>query len=205
MTSVAPIPASWLAALRPGGRLVTTLTGTSLIVTATKTPDGGAAGRTEWERAGFMHARTGPDYPPDLLSAIPGALDGDADEVTTGRYPVINIARAWELYSMLGVTVPGVEHHFEEPPDGKRTAWLAHPDGSWARATAIGQQPPVVRQDGPRRLWDIADEIRHAWLTDGTLPAYGAAVTITPDGSIRLVKGRWRAEIRAMSAPGGDG
>jgi protein-L-isoaspartate O-methyltransferase len=60
MTSVAPIPASWLAALRPGGRLVTTLTRTGLIVTATKTPDGGAAGRTEWERAGFMHARTGP-------------------------------------------------------------------------------------------------------------------------------------------------
>jgi protein-L-isoaspartate O-methyltransferase len=35
MTSVAPIPASWLAALRPAGRLVTTLTGTGLIVTAT--------------------------------------------------------------------------------------------------------------------------------------------------------------------------
>jgi len=48
MTSVAPIPSSWLAALRPGGRLVTTLTGTGLIVTATKPPDGGAAGRTEW-------------------------------------------------------------------------------------------------------------------------------------------------------------
>lgn len=93
MTSVAPIPASWLAALRPGGRLVTTLTGTGLIVTATKTPDGGAAGRTEWERAGFMHARTGPDYAPDLLRVMPGALDGDAGEVTTGRYPVINTER----------------------------------------------------------------------------------------------------------------
>jgi hypothetical protein len=32
--------------------------------------------------------------------------------------------------------------------DGKRTAWLAHPDGSWARATAIGQESPVVRQEG---------------------------------------------------------
>jgi hypothetical protein len=62
--------------------------------------------------------------------------------------------------------------------------------------------PPVVRQEGPRRLWDIADEIRHAWLTDGTLPAYGAAVTITPDGAIRLVKGRWQAEIPATSTPG---
>ena len=87
--------------------------------------------------------------------------------------------------------------------DGKRNAWLAHPDGSWARATAIGQEPPVVRQEGPRRLWDIADEIRHAWLTDGTLPAYGAAVAISPDGAIRLLKGRWQADIPAMSTPGG--
>jgi protein-L-isoaspartate O-methyltransferase len=149
MTSVAPIPASWLAALRPSGRLVTTLAGTGLIVTASKTPDGGAAGRTEWERAGFMHARTGPDYPPDLLRAIPGALDGDAGDVTTGRYPVINTARAWELYSMLGVTVPGTEHHFESAPDGKRTAWLAHPDGSWACATATGEEPPAVRPTAP--------------------------------------------------------
>jgi protein-L-isoaspartate O-methyltransferase len=46
MMSVAPIPASWLAALRPGGRLVTVLASTGLIVTADKTP-GGAAGRTE--------------------------------------------------------------------------------------------------------------------------------------------------------------
>jgi protein-L-isoaspartate O-methyltransferase len=197
MTSVAPVPASWLAALRPGGRLVITLAGTGLIVSANRTPDGGAKGITEWYRAGFMEARTGPDYAPRLLHAIPGALDGDAGEATTGRYPVVNTARAWELYSMLGVTFPGVEHHFESAEDGTRTAWLAHPDGSWARATATGNELPVVRQGGPRRLWDTADEIRHTWLADGNLPAYGAAVTISPDGGIRLVKGRWHAEIPA--------
>jgi len=199
MTSVAPIPSSWLAALRPGGRL--------RHHTDRNRPDrhrDQATGRRRcrpdrMERAGFMHARAGPDYAPDLLRAMPGALDGDAGDVTTGRYPVINTERAWELYSMLGVTVPGLEHHFQTGPDGKRTAWLAHPDGSWARATAIGQESPVVRQEGPRRLWDTADEIRHAWLTDGTLPAYGAAVTISPDGGIRLVKGRWQAEIPATT------
>ena len=197
MTSVAPVPASWLAALRPGGRLVTTLAGTGLLVTANRTRDGGAKGQTEFYRAGFMEARTGPDYAPRLLHAIPGALDGDAGEITTGRYPVVNITSAWELYSMLGVTVPGIEHHFETAEDGTRTAWLAHPDGSWARASAVGDELPVVRQGGPRRLWDITDEIRHAWLMDGGLPAYGAAVTISPDGGIRLDKGRWHAEIPA--------
>jgi hypothetical protein len=45
-----------------------------VIVTADKTPDGGAAGRTEWHRAGFMAARTGPDYPPSLLDEFPAAV-----------------------------------------------------------------------------------------------------------------------------------
>jgi hypothetical protein len=50
---------------------------------------------------------------------------------------------------MLGVTVPGDEHHFETAPDGKRTAWLAHPDGSWAGATAIGQESPLCGRKAP--------------------------------------------------------
>ncbi|WP_405997386.1 hypothetical protein [Streptomyces sp. NBC_00829] len=50
--SVRPVPASWPAALRPGGRLVTTLAGTGLIITADKTEDGGAIGQTSQNRAG---------------------------------------------------------------------------------------------------------------------------------------------------------
>ncbi|MGW6738105.1 protein-L-isoaspartate O-methyltransferase family protein [Streptomyces sp. NPDC055013] len=48
--SVRPVPASWLSALEPGGRLVTTIAGTGLILTADKTKDGGATGRIEWDR-----------------------------------------------------------------------------------------------------------------------------------------------------------
>lgn len=197
MMSVAPVPASWLAALRPDGRLVTVLAGTGLLVTANKTPDGGAAGRTEWYRAGFMAARSGPDYPPALLDQLPAARDADGEHVSTGRYPVVSIGNAWELHSMLGVTVAGIEHHYRETSGGQRTAWLLHPDGSWARASGTADDPPVVHQSGPRRLWDIADDIRHAWLRDGRLPAYGATVTITPDGSVHLTRGRWHASIPA--------
>ncbi len=195
MMSVAPVPASWLAALHPGGRLVTVLAGTGLIVTADKTPDGGAAGRTEWDRAGFMAARSGPDYPPRLLDEFPAARDADGEQVSTGRYPVVHVSNAWELWSMLGVTVPGVQDHYEKSGDGQRSAWLLHPDGSWARATGTADNPPTVHQGGPRRLWDILDDIRHAWLRDGKLPAYGAGVTITPDGSVQLKRGRWTAQI----------
>lgn len=41
---VRPVPTSWLTALKPGGRLVTTIAGTTLIVTAEKQADGTAGG-----------------------------------------------------------------------------------------------------------------------------------------------------------------
>jgi len=197
--AVRPVPASWLTALRPGGRLVTTITGTCLIVTADKTPDGGATGRTEWDRAGFMHTRTGPGYPTAALEQFTAIRDTRGDQITTGRYPVVNVNEAWELYSTLGITAPGIQHHYEEDEDGKRTAWMTHPDGSWARATAIGDQAPVIHQAGPRRLWTLLDDTRRDWLKDGSLPAYGAKVTITPDGTITLKRGRWKAVIPAST------
>jgi protein-L-isoaspartate O-methyltransferase len=176
-------------------RLVTTITGTALIITADKRPDGGATGRAEWDRAGFMHARAGLDYPPGLPEQFGAIHDADGDHVGAGRYPVANITMAWDLFSAVGVTVPGVQHHYQENEDGRRTAWLLHPDGSWARATAMGDDPPVVHQAGPRRLWDTVDELRHAWLRDGSLPGYGSSVAVDPDGTLHLERGQWKATI----------
>jgi protein-L-isoaspartate O-methyltransferase len=198
--AVRPIPASWLTALRSGGRLVTAITGTNLILTADKTLDGGATGRIEWDRAGFMHTRTGPTYPPAMLDRFTAIRDADGDHITTGQLPIVNVNQAWDLYSTLGVTLSGIAHHYEETPDGTRTAWILHPDGSWARATAKDDQPPVIHQTGPRRLWDTLDDLRHQWLRDGSLPAYGAKVAITPDGSIHLTRGDWHVTI-AIATP----
>jgi len=99
----------------------------------------------------------------------------DGDQVTVGRYPVVNVNDAWELYSTLGLTLPGIEHR--------------------ASATAVGDEPPVIHQAGPRRLHDILDRPRGDWLRDGSLPAYGARVTISPDGTIVFRRGRWAATI----------
>lgn len=193
--AVRPIPASWLAALRPGGRLVTTLTGTALIITADRTDDGGAIGRTEWDRAGFMHTRAGADYPPGLGEQFAAVREADGDQVGVSRYPMVNVVEAWEIWSMLGIVAPGIEHHYHQDDDGRRTAWMLHPDGSWARATSTDGDAPTVHQSGPRRLWDILDDIRYRWLRDGALPVYGATVTITPDGVCHLKRGRWQATI----------
>ncbi|MFE9069454.1 methyltransferase domain-containing protein, partial [Streptomyces violaceusniger] len=171
--SVRTIPESWLRVLCPGGRLVTTIAGTSLLVTAEKDEDGGATGRVEWDRAGFMHARHGDDYPPGAAVRLAKAAELDGDEVTRGPYPVVDVANAWDLASMLDVEAPGIEYEYRE--DGEqRVALMAHADGSWARATATGNERPTVHQGGPRRLWDALDKVRDYWLSNGELPVRGA-------------------------------
>ncbi|MEE1929253.1 methyltransferase domain-containing protein [Streptomyces sp. TRM 70351] len=194
MVAMPRVPASWLRALRPGGRLVTTLTGTTIIIGAQKTPDGGAVGRVERDWAGFMHARHGPAYPPRLIEQFPQAREQEGEEVSTGRYPVLNVSDAWEVSTHLTLTAPGVETHYEELGD-RRTAWLFHPDGSWARASAEWTDPPEVHQSGPRRLWDALERIRNRLNTEGALPLYGAHARITPDGVVHLSRGKWHASI----------
>jgi hypothetical protein len=142
-----------------------------------------------------MHTRSGPGYPASLPDQFTALKDADGEHVSIGRYPVVNVLEAWDLYSMLGVTIPGIQHHYQETSDGQRTAWMLHPDGSWARATSPDGDTPTVHQSGPQRLWDILDDIRHTLLRDGSLPVYGAKVTITPDGAINFKRGRWRASL----------
>ncbi|WP_055483167.1 hypothetical protein [Sphaerimonospora mesophila] len=195
MVAVRPIPASWLTALNPGGRLVTTITNTSLIVSAVKTADGGAVGTVERDWAIFMKTRTGGDYPPGLTGLVATARTAEGEHVAMTHYPVLDIEEdAWELRSMLEVTCPGIEHSYHEDAS-TRTAVMVHPDGSWARAVQVDHARPVVHQAGPHRLWDELDRVRDYWLQHGSLPLYGARVRITPDGTIHLQRGRWKATI----------
>ncbi|MGA5509365.1 methyltransferase domain-containing protein [Streptomyces umbrinus] len=193
--AVRPVPTAWLTALRPGGRLVTTIAGTSLIVTADKDDEGGATGRVEWDRAGFMTTRHGSDYPPGVGALLEAARTRDAD-TEYGYYPVVDVANAWDLASMLDLTTPGIEHRYEDN-DGQRTALMAHADGSWARATGRGGERPDVTQGGPRRLWDLLDELRAHWLSEGELPVRGAKVFIRPDGTTIIARGKWHVKLTA--------
>jgi protein-L-isoaspartate O-methyltransferase len=198
--SVPAIPVSWLKALTPGGRMVTTLSQTGLLIVADKTADGGATGRVAPEPAGFMSTRHDDDYPPapDNTDRWATARKADGESVTTGRYPVMRVSSTWDVRSTLELTVPGIEHRMEIAKDGTRTACMLHPDGSWARATAPGaREVPTVHQSGPHRLWDELDRIRTWLVIDGDLPISGAAVRIDPDGACHFTRSGWSATIRA--------
>ncbi|AWL38292.1 MULTISPECIES: methyltransferase domain-containing protein [unclassified Streptomyces] len=183
-----------LAALEPGGRIATTIGRTCLIITGWKHEDGDVFGQVERDMAGFMLTRSGDDYPPALAELFALARSAEGDERSTGRYPVVDVAEAWELRSMLEVTAPGVELGYETHGRA-RTAFLVHPDGSWARASAEWTDPPEVHQGGPRRLWTALERIRNRLNAEGSLPLLGARVRITPDGVCHLSRGKWRASM----------
>jgi hypothetical protein len=166
-----------------------------VIITAVKNADGTASGQVEWDHAGFMTSRPGPDYPPDT-GGMPGAVrDAEGDDVRIGRYPVVQVEGSGELQSMLEITAPGIRHYYEESGEAC-TAWMLHPDGSWARAAAPRWKDlPIVHQAGPRRLWDILDDLREYWLARGFFRLHGARVLITPDGAVHLSRGPWKATI----------
>ena len=183
-----------VAALAPGGRIATTIGRTCLIITGWKRAGGDVMGQVERDTAGFMLTRSGDDYPPALTELFSLAREGRGEDITTGVYPVVDLPNAWELSSMLQVTTPGVELDYERR-DGTRTAYLVHPDGSWARASADGTNPPEVHQGGPQRLWTALERIRHQLNAEGSLPLLGAQVRITPDGVCHLSRGHWHASM----------
>ncbi|WP_235031094.1 methyltransferase domain-containing protein [Nonomuraea solani] len=193
MTGVRPIPASRLAALRPGARLVTTIAATPLIVCAVKNADGRAYGQIAWDRGIFTTADT-PDQ--DRREPVPAVADDSGGEESLSRYPVVRIRPFSDVGVMLEFAVPGIRHEYEEHAGGRRTVRMSHPDGSWARATACGDEPSPVVQGGPRRLWDLWEEVRHDWLLGGSMPAYGAQAVVEADGAVQLSRGPWRYLIR---------
>ncbi|WP_246147853.1 protein-L-isoaspartate(D-aspartate) O-methyltransferase [Nonomuraea turkmeniaca] len=192
MTGVRPIPPSWLAALRPGGRLVTTIAATPLILSAVKNAGGGADGHIGWDRGMFTAA----EVPRDTRHEPTPSVARDTGEERLGRYPVARIRPFSDVAAMLELAAPGIRHRYEEGDDGRCTAHLSHADGSWARATAFGDDLPVVVQGGPRRLWDLLDEVRHDWLIRGSTPAYGAQAVINASGAIQLSRGPWQCCVR---------
>lgn len=185
-----------VGALAPGGRIATPLARTSLIVTGWKHRNGDVVGHVQRDMAGFMPTRsgTGTGHPPALAELFALAREADGEAIGTGRYPVVDVANAWEVRSALEVTTPGVEPGYGT--DGRtRTAYLVHPDGSWARASAEGTGRPPVHQSGPQRLWDAPERVRDRLNADGGLPLLGAGVRITPDGVCHLFHGQWRASM----------
>lgn len=108
---------------------------------------------------------------------------------------------------------PGPDRPVEHPttpttrrnPQRVRTCRLRCTDGVFgrrrARAEGAGDDPPIVHQGGPRRLWDVLDDLREEWLRRGYFQLFGARALVAHDGAVLLTRGEWRALSDRASDP----
>jgi protein-L-isoaspartate O-methyltransferase len=104
---------------------------------------------------------------------------GEPDSLTE-RESVLDLAKVeGERFRFVrSLVIPEIGDANEVDGDGNTTGYrLWGRDGSWAQV-----EQNIVRQGGPRRLWDAVEK-SHAWFESHGLPTserFGA--TITPDG-----------------------
>lgn len=191
--SVRPIPSSWLEALRPGGRIVTTIVGTSLLISAEMVADGVARGQVQPGPASFMRTRQAPDYPARLDEVYTAARDQDGEEVRSLVAPMPDLWSDWELRCLYELTTPDIENRSATCDDGTGLLWLLASDGSWARAEGASG---TVHQSGPRRLWDELDEVQRRWEAAGRFPLHELSVELYPDRGILVgPDGQWTLHL----------
>lgn len=191
--SVRPIPPAWLEALRPGGKIVTTITGTSLLINADKHPDGVARGRVQPDPATFMRTRRETDYPARLDHVYDTARDQPGDETRKLTGPLPDLWDDWQLRCLYELDSPDIENRSATRDDGSQLLWLLATDGSWARADS-GRG--TVDQRGPRRLWDDLERVQDRWTAAGHFPLHSMTVELGPDRNILIgPKGNWTLEL----------
>ncbi|MFI2431232.1 methyltransferase domain-containing protein [Streptomyces sp. NPDC018693] len=185
--SVRPVPATWLHALRPGGKLVTTIACTALLITADMGEDGMARGSVQPDPATFMETRQEADYPPKLNAVFGAARDAEGNDVRTADGPIPDLWREWPLRWLYELDTPGTETRAATDADGRRIVWLLASDGSWARA--VGDETGTVHQSGPRRLWDDLERVRRKWEEGNRFSLHSMSVVLSPDGSTLTAPG----------------
>lgn len=187
--SVRPVPATWLAALRPGGRLLTTIAHTPLLVTATARGDGTATGHVIDRTARFMTTRHDTTYPPRLDDLWQQARDTDGDTIADTTTPLPDLFTDWPLATLIELTQPGIEHR-SATIDGHPVLWLLHHDGSWARVEDTGTTRRA-HQTGPRNLWNLVEHVIQR-RDDQPFPLHQLTVDITPDTTTLTAPTGWR-------------
>ncbi|MFI5694838.1 methyltransferase domain-containing protein [Kribbella sp. NPDC051586] len=191
--SVRPIPQAWLDALRPGGKIVTTITGTSLLINADKHPDGVVRGRVQPDPATFMRTRHETDYPARLDHVYNTARDQPGDETRQLTDPVPDLWDDWQLRCLYELDTPDIENRSATRDDGSQLLWLLATDGSWARADS---QTSTVHQCGPRRLWNDLERVQAKWTAAGHFPLHTMTVELAADRSALISPdGSWTLEL----------
>ncbi|MBC2874915.1 MULTISPECIES: ATP-grasp peptide maturase system methyltransferase [Streptomyces] len=178
--SVRTIPAAWLAQVRPGGTVLTTMTGWlygSGLVRLTVGEDCTAEGRFLPGTVSFMIART---QAPPALTGISELLAQGAVERPTRVGPAV--LSDWTPQFVAQLAIPGAQYVGMRTGDGPMLDHIVDRDaGSFATLIPDGSGGFIVRQGGPVRLWDAVEEAIDTWEAAGAPPQTAFGLTVTPD------------------------
>lgn len=157
--SVSRIPSAWLDQTVPGGMVLTTLNrpiGAGL-VRLTVGRDATAVGRVLPADGRFMPLRA---HRHPVRHTVGEPDDGETRETTLDPVRLLTAASPFEFFAGLALPEVQVQHGAGA---NNRAVRLSHPDGSWAHVGTIRDRH-VVRQGGPRPLWDLVERAYRQWL-----------------------------------------
>ncbi|MFD9596782.1 protein-L-isoaspartate O-methyltransferase [Kitasatospora sp. NPDC059973] len=192
------VPWVWVAATRPGGRLVLPwgrLGHVALDVAA----DGRSASGWIQGLAQFMGDRTtdpAPTTGPGAYAAVRGTGAPEAKHMIDRD--LAPLREDWDLRFALRVAVPDVAVFTAADEDGV-SAWAHDGDRSWAALSAAGDDTVTVYQGGPRRVGDELLSAWDQWDGLGRPTPYDYGMTVLPDGQFLWLRDpgsgpRWPAD-----------
>lgn len=181
------IPYPWVSQTRPGGRILLpwTTSYTEALVDLVVEEEGTASGRIVGESS-FMGLREQRERRGPVADVVD---DEDAAQVgVTGLHPYWVSADQGARFA-IGQRVPGCQWRYwpYDERDGVGVLWLLDfGSRSWAKLTHCTPDATddefMVRQDGPRRLWDEVHAAHHWWVQHGKPGVYRWRFTLTPQG-----------------------
>lgn len=165
---VGQLPYSWVASTRTGGTIIAPMRAdlASGPLVKFKVAGGIARGRAVRMRVGFMEMRS------HRVRSLPWQEPPSANigYVSHSQVNPFEMLNDEDLRWALAVALPSCRYDLEAAT-ARRThevAWFMDPvSESWARVEPIDSEKFVVRQFGPRRMWDEAVRVREWWKQNG--------------------------------------
>ncbi|RGD57056.1 methyltransferase [Kitasatospora xanthocidica] len=171
--SVRYLPMPWLHQVKPGGRILVTLSGWSYasgLAELTVTGPGEATGRFLPGYTSFMIARPHDRPPRSTLAMLPGderpsLIDPAVVDSWTGSWVAQLAAPSAERMGN------GATQILSDVATGSQARTAPRPDGGW-----------TVTQRGPLRLWDRVEEAVRLWRRAGEPHQEGFGITVSAAG-----------------------